>query len=160
MGIVSFDEEVSSKVAPTRLFKGLIIDNHNLVPKIAPQFIKSAAILQGDGGAGTIKQVTLADDAPFPFLKYKIDELDEAQFTCKYTLIEGGELSETIKSISFESKLVPTADGGCISKIKRVFVLAEGAQLDPEELEAFKVRAKMLFDGVEAYLLANPDVYA
>jgi hypothetical protein len=160
MGIFSFDDERSSKVAPARLFKALVTDNHNLVPKIAPHFIKSAAIIEGDGGAGSIIHLILADDAPIPYLKYKIDIIDEAQFIGKYTIIEGGDLNETVKSISFETKLEATADGGSRGTLKMIFTIADGAELSEQVLEGHKARAKKLFDGVEGYLLANPDVYA
>jgi len=160
MGIISFDEEISSKVAPARLFKGLITDNHNLFPKISPLLVKSAAIIQGDGGAGSIKQLNFADGAPFSYVKLKIDELDEAQFICKYTFIEGGELNETIKSIYSETKCEPTADGGCLVKLKRVFTITDGVELNREELKSQKIKAQKLFAGVEGYLLKNPIVYA
>lgn len=97
---------------------------------------------------------------PVPYVKFKIDELDEAKFTYKYTLMEGGELNETIQSITIEMKFESTADGGCINKIKKFITVAEGAKLNPEELKAYKVKARMLFDRVESYLLENPDIYA
>ena len=56
MGVVSFAQESESPVAPGRLFKALILDSHNLCPKLMPQWIKSIDIIQGDGGVGTIKQ--------------------------------------------------------------------------------------------------------
>ena len=46
---------------PSRIFKALILDGDNLVPKLLPQIIKSIEIVEGDGGAGTIKQMNFAE---------------------------------------------------------------------------------------------------
>ncbi|RVW59984.1 Pathogenesis-related protein STH-2 [Vitis vinifera] len=62
MGVVSFAQESESPVAPGRLFKALILDSHNLCPKLMPQWIKSIDIIQGDGGVGTIKQTNFTRD--------------------------------------------------------------------------------------------------
>lgn len=57
MGVTTFTHEYSSSVAPSRMFKALIIDSKNLLPKLLPQFVKDVTIIQGDGEAGTIEQV-------------------------------------------------------------------------------------------------------
>ena len=61
MGFASFTDEYTSSVAPSRLFRASIIDSHNLIPKLLPQVIKSIELVQGDGGAGSIKQVNFID---------------------------------------------------------------------------------------------------
>ena len=61
MGLVSFAQEIESPIAASRLFKALILDSHNLMPKIVPQGIKSIEFIQGDGGAGSIKQTNFAE---------------------------------------------------------------------------------------------------
>ena len=61
MGFASFTDEYTSAVAPSRIFKASILDSHNLIPKLLPQGIKSIEIIQGDGGAGSIKQVNFID---------------------------------------------------------------------------------------------------
>ena len=58
MGVQVYESEYSSTVGPARLFKALILDADNLIPKIAPQAIESVEILEGDGGPGTIKKIT------------------------------------------------------------------------------------------------------
>ena len=37
-------------ISPDRLFKAFILDVDNLIPKIAPQAIKSAEIIKGEEG--------------------------------------------------------------------------------------------------------------
>lgn len=57
MGITTFTHEYSSSVAPSRMFKALIIDSKNLLPKLLPQFVKDVTLIQGDGEAGSVEQV-------------------------------------------------------------------------------------------------------
>jgi len=61
MGVFTFTEEYASTIPPARLFKALIVDSHNLIPKLWPQAIKSIDILRGDGGPGTIKQINFVE---------------------------------------------------------------------------------------------------
>jgi len=57
MGITTYTQEYSSTVAPSRMFKALIVDSKNLLPKLLPQFVKDVNVIQGDGEAGSIEQV-------------------------------------------------------------------------------------------------------
>lgn len=59
--ITHFSQDFTCAVAPARMFKALILDSHNLIPKLVPQGIKSIEIVQGGGGPGTIKQTTFAE---------------------------------------------------------------------------------------------------
>lgn len=61
MGVFTFTDELSSPVAPARIFKASIVDSHNLIPKLLPHAVKSIELLQGDGGAGSIKQINFAE---------------------------------------------------------------------------------------------------
>ena len=49
MGITTFTQEYSSSVAPSRMFKALIVDSRILLPKLLPQFVKDVNVIQGDG---------------------------------------------------------------------------------------------------------------
>lgn len=57
MGVVTQEFATPAAVPPTRLFKAMSIDFHNLFPKILEP-IKSIELTQGSGGAGTIKKMT------------------------------------------------------------------------------------------------------
>ena len=61
MGAVTTDVEVVSAVPAQTIFKGFLLDMDNLIPKVLPQAIKSVEKISGDGGAGTIKKVTLGE---------------------------------------------------------------------------------------------------
>ena len=61
MGFASYTDEYTSPIAPSRIFKASIVDSHNLIPKLLPQGIKGIDLIQGNGGAGSIKQVNFID---------------------------------------------------------------------------------------------------
>ena len=61
MGVFTYETEFSSTIPPARLFKAFVLDGDNLIPKIAPQAIQQVEILEGDGGAGTIKKVIFGE---------------------------------------------------------------------------------------------------
>ncbi|KAF7847550.1 hypothetical protein BT93_L2851 [Corymbia citriodora subsp. variegata] len=61
MGVTTYTQEFTTPVAPSRMFMALIIDSHNLIPKIAPQGIKSIEFVEGDGGVGSIKVTNFAE---------------------------------------------------------------------------------------------------
>lgn len=61
MGAITVTEEFTSPVSASRLFKALILDADNLIPKIAPQAVKNVEIIEGAGGPGTIKQMNFAE---------------------------------------------------------------------------------------------------
>ena len=69
MGVTSYTDEHTSPVAPSRIFKASIVDSHTLIPKLLPQVIKSMDIIEGDGGAGSIKQITFAEGKVINFLQ-------------------------------------------------------------------------------------------
>ncbi|KAI8004216.1 Major allergen Pru av 1 [Camellia lanceoleosa] len=60
MGVVTFTEDIASPVPAPRLFKALILDVDNLIPKVVPQAIKSIETNQGDGGPGSINQMNFS----------------------------------------------------------------------------------------------------
>nr|KYP47272.1 hypothetical protein KK1_031063 [Cajanus cajan] len=63
MGVFTFQNENTSTVAPARLYKPLVKDSDDLIPK-AVEAIKSVEILEGNGGPGTIKKFTFVKGFP------------------------------------------------------------------------------------------------
>lgn len=61
MVVSTFTHDYKSPIAPSRMFKALITDSSNLLPKLLPQFIKDINLIQGNGEAGSIEQVNFAD---------------------------------------------------------------------------------------------------
>ena len=58
MGVFTYESETTTVITSARLFKAFVLDADNLIPKILPHAIKSAEILEGNGGPGTIKKIT------------------------------------------------------------------------------------------------------
>lgn len=61
MGVITYTDEYTSSIPPSRLFKAVVIDAPNLIPKIFPQVVKSIEIIQGDGGVGSIRHINFAE---------------------------------------------------------------------------------------------------
>jgi hypothetical protein len=57
MGVFTYEAETTSVIPPAKLFKAFVLDGDNLIPKVAPQAIKSIEIIEGNGGPGTIKKI-------------------------------------------------------------------------------------------------------
>ncbi|XP_010259438.1 PREDICTED: major allergen Pru ar 1-like [Nelumbo nucifera] len=159
MGVVIYTQEFTCAIPPARMFKALILDSHNLCPKLMPQSIKSIDIL-GDGGVGTIKQTNFTEASPYKYVKHRIDALDKENFICKNTMIEGDALGDKLTSVVYEVKFEASADGGCICKMSSEYHTVGDAQFTEEDVKAGKEGALGMYKAVEAYLLQNPDAYA
>ncbi|KAK4797124.1 hypothetical protein SAY86_029450 [Trapa natans] len=160
MGVTCFNQEFTAAVAPSRMFKALILDSHNLIPKLVPEGIKSIQLLQGDGGVGSIKQTQFAEDGHIKSLKYRVDALDTEKFTSKYTLIEGDIILDRLEKIVYEVKFEAKSDGGCVCKMTSEYHVKGDTELKEEEIKQGKDKAMGLYKVAEEYLVANPNVYA
>ncbi|CAN6693686.1 unnamed protein product [Malus baccata var. baccata] len=159
MSSISLSQEFTSPVAADRLFKALIIDSHNLIPKLMPQAIKSIEIIHGDGGAGSIKQINFAEGTRYKYMKNRIDALDVENLVCKYTLIEGDVLADKIKSVSYEVSFQASPNGGCTCKMMSEYHAAGDLEINEEEIRGGKERAMGMYKVVEAYLFESPGAY-
>ncbi|OIV91683.1 hypothetical protein TanjilG_26536 [Lupinus angustifolius] len=155
MGVFAFEDEHPSAVAPAKLFKALTKDSDEIIPKVIEQ-IKSVEIVEGNGGAGTIKKITASHDGHTSYVLHKVDAIDEATFQYDYSIVGGTGLDESLEKITFESKLSGGPDGGSIGKIKVKFH-TKGDVLSDAVREEAKTRGTGLFKAVEGYVLANPN---
>ncbi|KAB2040193.1 hypothetical protein ES319_D02G065400v1 [Gossypium barbadense] len=103
MGVFAKEAEVSTPLPPAKVFKAFVVDLDTLMPKVAPQAINSVELLQRDGGPGTIKKITFAEDK------------DNLLYT--YVVIESDFFNNVVEKISYETKFVAVADGGTSIKI-------------------------------------------
>ncbi|KAH7843739.1 hypothetical protein Vadar_020228 [Vaccinium darrowii] len=156
MAAITYDMEVTSSVPPAKLFKAFVLEGDTLIPKVLPQAIKSVEILEGDGGAGTIKLTTFGEGSKHKCVKHKIDAVDKENFTYSYSIIEGDAL-DGFESISYHTKIVSSPDGGSIFKTRSIYVPKCDNKVTEEEIKAGKEKASAIFKAVEAYILANPD---
>ncbi|XP_039154879.1 pathogenesis-related protein STH-21-like [Eucalyptus grandis] len=159
MGVTTFTQEFTTPIAPSRMFKALIIDSHNLIPKIAPQGIKNIEFVEGNGGVGSIKVTNFAEGGHLKFLKHKIDALDTENLVCKYTLIEGDVIFDKIESIVYEVQFLASSNGGCVCKMTSEYHTKGDVELKEDDIKQGKEKAMGLYKVVEEYLLANPDIY-
>ncbi|XP_056168018.1 major allergen Pru ar 1-like isoform X1 [Syzygium oleosum] len=159
MGVVTYSQEITSVVAPSRMFKALFLDSH-ILPKIVPGGIKSVEFIEGDGGVGSIKQTNFGESSHIKYTKHKINALDVENFYCKYTLIESDIKFEKIDFVVYEVKFVALDNGGCICKMTGEYHSKDSAELKEDGIKQGKDKAMGLYKTVEEYLLANLDACA
>ncbi|XP_059458042.1 major strawberry allergen Fra a 1.05-like [Corylus avellana] len=159
MGVFTYETETTSVIPPARLFKSFVLDSDNLIPKVAPKAIKSIEIIEGNGGPGTIKKICFDEGSPFNYIKQKVEEIDQANFSYRYSVIEGDALSDKLEKINYEIKIVASPDGGSILKSISKYHTIGDHELKDEQIKAGKEKASGLFKAVEGYLLAHPNEY-
>ncbi|KAK4483292.1 hypothetical protein RD792_010477 [Penstemon davidsonii] len=160
MGVITYEQEISSSIPPSKMFKAFILDADNLIPKILPQAVKSVEILEGDGGAGTVKLVTFGEGSQYKSVKHRVDEIDEANHIFKYTVIEGDALAGILDSISYVVKIEAGPDGGSLCKTtSKYHTKGEGHNITEDKIKEGKEKAKAMFKAIEAHLHANPHAY-
>nr|ACJ23863.1 Cas s 1 pollen allergen [Castanea sativa] len=158
MGVFTHESQETSVIPPARLFKAFVLDSDNLIPKVLPQAIKSTEIIEGNGGPGTIKKITFGEASKYKYSRHRIDALDPENCTYSFSVIEGDVLTD-IENVSTETKFVASPDGGTIMKSTTKYQTKGDFQLKEEQVQAAIEKATGLFKAVEAYLLANPDLY-
>ncbi|XP_049344536.1 pathogenesis-related protein STH-2-like isoform X5 [Solanum verrucosum] len=160
MGVNTYTYESTTTISPTRLFKALVLDFDNLVPKLLSQHVKNNETIEGDGGVGSIKQMNFVEGGPIKYLKHKIHVIDDKNLETKYSLIEGDVLGDKLESIAYDVKFEAAGDGGCVCKTTTEYHTKGDYVVSEEEHNVGKGKAIDLFKAIEAYLLANPSVYA
>ncbi|PON88202.1 Bet v I type allergen [Trema orientale] len=159
MGVYTYESETVSVIPPARLFKAFVLDADNLIPKLVPQAIKSVETLEGNGGPGSIKKTTFGEGSHYTYVKHQVDGLDADNFTYSYSMIEGDVLGDGLEKISYQTKLVASADGGSIVKSTSTYHTKGDHEFKEENIKDGKEKVSHLFKAVEAYLVANPDAY-
>ncbi|KAK9933887.1 hypothetical protein M0R45_021060 [Rubus argutus] len=158
MGVFTYETEFNSVIPPPKLFKAFVLDADNLIPKIAPQAVKSAEIVEGDGGVGTIKKIHLGEGSEYSYVKHKIDGIDKDNYVYNYSIIEGDAIGDKIEKISYEIKLVASEGGSIIKSTSHYYTKGE-VEIKEEHVKAGKERAAGLFKIIENHLLAHPEEY-
>nr|CAD1816940.1 unnamed protein product [Ananas comosus var. bracteatus] len=148
-------DEAKFAVGLDRLWK-VFRDDHVHLPKMVPDHVASAEIVEGDGGPGTVKKIAFTPAAKIvTYVKRRLVMLDESNHVFKYEVLEGG-VSEKIKSQTFEFKFESTGDETCVVELKVEYDTVDDEPLGAEEEKKLIQGPFMLFRGVEQYLLANP----
>ncbi|XP_039156112.1 major strawberry allergen Fra a 1-3 [Eucalyptus grandis] len=129
MGVITYSQEFKSAIAPSRMFKALIVDSHIVIPKIVPEGIKSVEFIE--------EMVELVASRKLTLPKHKIDALDVDNCYCKYTLIESGVQFDKIDFVVYEVKFI-AADGGCVCKMTSEYHAKEGCELKEDDIKQGK----------------------
>ncbi|KAL9239044.1 hypothetical protein vseg_013399 [Gypsophila vaccaria] len=161
MGVFTYTmADIETPVSPARLFKALTTDNHNLMPKVVPEFVKSIDVLHGDpSSVGCIKQINLPEGRPYKYLKNRIDEIDESKYYIKYTTFEGDVLGDALECAVYETTYEAVGDGTHYKVVGHYHTKGDHVKTQ-EEISIGQDAVTKMFKAVEAYLIANPQVYA
>ncbi|XP_039156097.1 major strawberry allergen Fra a 1-3-like [Eucalyptus grandis] len=136
MGVITYSQEFTSVVAPSRMFKALVLDSHNIIPKIVPGGIKSVEFHSQNSLREMVELAALS--RPTLAKVHKIDALDVENFYCKYTLIESDIKFDKIKFIVYEVKFA-SANDGCVCKMTSEYHVEEGAELKEDDIKREKI---------------------
>ncbi|CAN0924414.1 Major allergen Pru ar 1 [Linum grandiflorum] len=160
MGVTSATHEFKSSIPAQRMYKALILENSTLFPKIIPQY--KSEFVQGDGGVGSIRKTSFPNEAnEVKTVKHRVEAQDPANYYGKYTLIEGGPLSDdkNVESVVNEVKIEAGGDAGCVIKAINHYHTKEG-EADKAMIESTGQQTIGLYKAVQDYLLANPTICA
>ncbi|KAJ0092031.1 hypothetical protein Patl1_24970 [Pistacia atlantica] len=155
----SITQSFVAQVTPARMFKALILDSHNICPKLMFSSIKSIEYIEGDGEVGSIKQINFTEGSSIGYMKHRIDMLDKENYMCKYTFIDSDILMDRLEYITYEVKFEGHGHGGCVCKITSEFKPKEGVDIKDIDIELGKDRAIGMYEVVEAYLIAHHHDY-
>ncbi|KAI9123024.1 hypothetical protein K1719_005913 [Acacia pycnantha] len=156
MGVFTYhDDEKTSTVPPSKLYKALVLDSDELIPKVLDS-VQSVEIVEGNGGPGTVKKLTFVEGGETKYVLQKVEEIDEANYGYKYSIIGGSGIPETVEKITFESKLEEGPNGGSKGKVTVTYFTKTDAPPSEEEINTGKAKGQGLFRAIEAYVLANP----
>nr|P13239.1 RecName: Full=Disease resistance response protein Pi176 [Pisum sativum]AAA33661.1 disease resistance response protein [Pisum sativum] len=157
MGVFNVEDEITSVVAPAILYKALVTDADTLTPKVIDA-IKSIEIVEGNGGAGTIKKLTFVEDGETKHVLHKVELVDVANLAYNYSIVGGVGFPDTVEKISFEAKLSAGPNGGSIAKLSvKYYTKGDAAAPTEEQLKSDKAKGDGLFKALERYCLAHPD---
>ncbi|KAK8470986.1 hypothetical protein PHAVU_003G109801 [Phaseolus vulgaris] len=144
MAVFTFEDQTTSPVAPATLYKALVKDADNIVPKAVDSF-KSVEIVEGNGGPGTIKKISFLEDGETKFVLHKIEGIDEANLGYSYSIVGGAALPETAEKITIDSKLSDGPNGGSVVKLSIKYHSKGDAPPNEDELKTGKAKSDALF---------------
>ncbi|XP_020589385.1 major pollen allergen Bet v 1-M/N-like [Phalaenopsis equestris] len=157
----SISRENVSRVSLDRIWKGGVLDSHNLLPKILPDFISSVELSEGDGGPGTLKKIIFTDAVKeFRSIKEKNEVLDSENHIVKHSVIEGGLIGLRLKSYSFELKFEVINNSETLGKLKIEYETIDDTPLNDEEQEEISKSFFLIVKAIDEYLTNNPTAYA
>ncbi|RYR76439.1 hypothetical protein Ahy_A01g001027 [Arachis hypogaea] len=149
MAVFTFEDEITSTVPPAKLYNALK-DADSITPKIIDD-VKSVEIVEGNGGPGTIKKLTIVEGGETKFILHKVEAIDEAKL---YNAMKDAD-SITPKIID-DVKSVEIVEGnGGPGTIKKLNIVEGGeTKFILHKVEAIDYKSKLTY----YYLLLIPFV--
>ncbi|CAH9082599.1 unnamed protein product [Cuscuta epithymum] len=160
MGVSAYTDVAKSPIAAHRLFQAFYVDSHNLFPKVLPQVFSKIDLIPGQGGAPTIKLIQYRDGDQVKCMKNEITELDANKLVCKNRIVEGNMIGDEIETICYDVKFEANSGGGCTCTTKIEYHTKGDFVINEEEMKKAEEKSKGIFEAVQAYLTAHPDLYA
>ncbi|KDP36252.1 hypothetical protein JCGZ_09817 [Jatropha curcas] len=164
MGTVTYEGQIEGSTPPAKLFKMIVLEPQIYLPKVLPGAIKSFVNLQGDGGPGTLRQITFPEGSPISHLKETVDAIDEENFIFEYSIIGGDPAiidTSLVEKMSFQIKFEISPDGRTVCKRSCKAYTVDGVEVKEDEIRGSLEKTMQVFFGsfklYEAYALANPD---
>lgn len=126
-----------------------------VLPKVLPHIFAKCERLEGDGGAGTVRVVTLGSASPAAgqTVKEKVEVYDDATHTVVYSTVEGGD--PRFKHTKFTIKFSPGPDANSTTVNWCVeYTPVNDSVPAPEELKTF---AESGMKAIEGYAKEHPN---
>lgn len=98
-------------------------------------------------------------EAPYNYVKNRVDKIDSSKFYLKYTSIEGDIFPDTLESAVFEN-IYDSSGTGTHYKLVAHYHMKGDNSMDEDEITTAKQGIQLMFKAVEEYLIANPQLYA
>ncbi|KAL1832572.1 hypothetical protein ACET3Z_002223 [Daucus carota] len=156
MGVVTRTAEArSSKMTAAQLYKNMFIDMDKVMPKILPQIFKSVRLVEGDGGVGTVKEITYGEAVKATTMIQKLVEMDPEAMTYTKVIIGGDVLMGTLESVAYHSVVESSDSGECVVKLTVVFTPLAGQEVSEDYIKDSIAQSYQTFYAVEAHVQAT-----
>ncbi|KAG8370474.1 hypothetical protein BUALT_Bualt14G0120600 [Buddleja alternifolia] len=153
MVVINHEYKLTSSVPPTRMWKAVVLDADNLIPKIMPQAIKMSRLYRETEELEALR-------SPFKSAKHRIDGVDEENHIFKYSIIEGDPLMGELESITHVVKIEAGLNGESVIKTTSSYITkSDNHTITEDKIKKGKDKAEAIIKAVEAHLYAQPDAY-
>ncbi|KDP35162.1 hypothetical protein JCGZ_10696 [Jatropha curcas] len=160
MAVTVFERKIASAIPAAKMFKGLVVDDDNLVAKVFPGVVKSMETVQGNGGIGTIKKTTLHEGSELKWYKHKVDKYDPQNYVYEYSIYEGEPWIDGVEKITLGIEIEGSGDGGSVVHVSfKTYPKGNYAALLQGRIDSDKQKIAGMVQAVEQYLLANANAY-
>ncbi|XP_020589726.1 pathogenesis-related protein 1-like [Phalaenopsis equestris] len=157
----SFTRELVLTVALDRAWKAAVVDSHNLVPKLVPDFVSSVELSEADCRVGTLKIVNFGEAMKeFRFIKERVEALDTEEHIIKHSIIEGGLIGLRLKCYSIEIRYEVVNNSETLANVTLEYDTIDNTLLSAEEQEGSIKGIFLMLKAIEGYLTENPTSYA